>query len=139
MNPADKRLAMPTEDHPLDYADFEGIIPKGQYGGGTVIVWDRGRFVNLTKKKNALVPLSEGIAHGHVHIWVEGKKINGGFAFTRMGREAKSPWILVKLDDVKASKKDDPVKTKLASVLSGKTIEQMAKNPARTWKSGRGS
>jgi DNA ligase D-like protein (predicted 3'-phosphoesterase) len=139
MKAGEKRLAMPTEDHPMDYADFEGIIPQGQYGGGTVIVWDRGVFLNLTHKKDKILPLAEGIRHGHVRIWIEGKKIRGGFSLTRMGPAgAKTPWILVKLEDTAAGPKAEPVEAKPASVISKKTIEQMAKSKtAKTWRSNR--
>jgi DNA ligase D-like protein (predicted 3'-phosphoesterase) len=72
LNPRDKRLAVPTEDHPLEYADFEGVIPEGEYGAGTVMVWDLGTFENVTEKKGVPVPLAEAVAHGHVKVILKG-------------------------------------------------------------------
>ena len=75
LNPQDKRLAVPTEDHPLEYADFEGTIPAGEYGAGTVMVWDFGTYRNITEKKGESIPMAEAVAHGHVKVWLEGKKL----------------------------------------------------------------
>ena len=73
MNTRDKRLAVPTEDHPLEYRNFEGIIPEGQYGAGRAIVWDTGTFRNITKRDGHAVPLDEAIEKGQLAIWLEGK------------------------------------------------------------------
>jgi DNA ligase D-like protein (predicted 3'-phosphoesterase) len=78
-NPADKRLAMRTEDHPIDYIDFEGVIPEGQYGAGPVIVWDAGTYRNLTEKNGKLVPVERAVRDGHVTVWLEGRKVTGGY------------------------------------------------------------
>lgn len=118
LNPADKRLAVQTEDHPLDYAEFEGRIPKREYGGGTVIVWDAGTYRNLTTKKGKPVPMDEAVEHGHVKVWLEGEKLTGGFALSRMG-EGRD-WLLVKLDDEGADRRRKPAKTQLESVLTGR-------------------
>src|ERR671915_15550 len=67
-DPKDKRLAMPTEDHPLDYIDFEGVIPEGEYGGGTVIVWDTGTYVNASEKKGKAVTLDDALRGGHAKV-----------------------------------------------------------------------
>ena len=76
-DPQDKRLAVPTEDHPLAYAGFEGVIPEGEYGGGTVLVWDTGVYRNLTEKKGEAIPMGQAVAHGHVKVWLEGRKLKG--------------------------------------------------------------
>jgi DNA ligase D-like protein (predicted 3'-phosphoesterase) len=124
MNTRDKRLAVPTEDHPLEYRDFEGIIPEGEYGAGRVIVWDTGTFRNITKRDGQLVPLHQAIENGQVAIWLEGKKLKGGFALTRI-RDGKKPiWLLVKKRDEYANT-SDPVNEQAESVLSGRTTEEL--------------
>ena len=125
MNPKDKRLAIQTEDHPLEYALFEGIIPKGQYGAGTVIVWDKGPYKNITQKDGQAISMAQALENGHVVIWLEGKKLLGGYALTR----TKRGWILVKMNDELADSSRD-ILLESRSVLSGKTVEDMAKNGA---------
>ena len=130
MNTRDKRLAVPTEDHPLDYRNFEGIVPDGQYGAGRVIVWDTGTFQNITERDGQPVPLDQAIENGQLAIWIEGKKLKGGFALTRI-RDGKRPvWLLVKKRDGYANA-SDPVTDQPASVLSGRRIEELdEKQPA---------
>lgn len=125
MNPKDKRLAMPTEDHPLDYADFEGVIPEGEYGAGPVIVWDTGTYSNLTEERGREVPVEEAVEQGHVKVWLDGTKLTGGYALTRIGGGRKGRWILVKMDDDAADARRNPVKTQPESVLSGRTMEEL--------------
>ena len=98
MNPRDKRLAVQTEDHPVEYASFEGTIPEGQYGAGTVVIWDRGSYKNFSNKDGQMISLSEALKSGHASFWLEGKKLQGGFALTRTPRG----WLLVKMRDDKA-------------------------------------
>jgi DNA ligase D-like protein (predicted 3'-phosphoesterase) len=124
-NPKDKRLAMATEDHPLDYADFEGVIPEGQYGAGPVIVWDTGTYRNLTEKDGREIAVEEAVASGHVKVWLEGKKLQGGFALTRTGQGKRARWMLVKMRDEAADARRNPAKTQPESVLSGRTIEDL--------------
>ena len=126
-DPREKRLAMPTEDHPLDYIDFEGVIPGKSYGAGPVIVWDTGEYRVLPGKDEREVPISEGLRRGHVTIWLEGKKLQGGYALTRVGRDPRERWLLVKMRDEAADARRNPVNTQPESVLSGKTIEQVAR------------
>ncbi len=83
-DPQDKRLAMPTEDHPLEYEEFEGVIPKGEYGGGTVIVWDHGTYEPLSHdRKGRPVDFGESIEHGHATFRLRGSKLHGEYALTR--------------------------------------------------------
>ncbi|MFN2378350.1 MAG: DNA ligase D [Candidatus Binatia bacterium] len=131
MDPRVKRLAVEVEDHPIEYADFEGTIPKDEYGGGTVLVWDAGPYRNLKAKSGKEVPLPVCHDNGRIEVWLEGKKIRGGFALvrTRMDEQGKN-WLLVKMKD-EAATGEDPVSEKLNSVLSGRTIEEVAARPGR--------
>jgi len=125
-DPKDKRLAVPTEDHPLEYADFEGVIPEGEYGGGTVMVWDTGTYRNLTEKKGVPVSMAQGVTHGHVKFWLEGRKLKGGYALTRFRTGKDESWLLVKADDPEADAGRNPVAAEPRSALSGRTIEEIA-------------
>jgi DNA ligase D-like protein (predicted 3'-phosphoesterase) len=125
-NPKDKRLAMPTEDHPLDYADYEGLIPEGQYGAGPVIVWDAGSYRNRTEQDAKPVPVERAVEDGHIAVWLEGRKLRGGYALTRIGRGRRGRWLLVKMADEEADARRKPVKTQPESVISGRTIEEAA-------------
>jgi DNA ligase D-like protein (predicted 3'-phosphoesterase) len=131
-DPRDRRLAMPTEDHPLDYADFEGVIPEGEYGAGPVIVWDAGTFRNLTQEKGREIPVGRAVRDGHVSVWLEGEKLRGGYAFTRVARGKRDRWILVKEDDAEADARRKPVSTQPESVLSGRTIREVSKGAKRS-------
>jgi DNA ligase D-like protein (predicted 3'-phosphoesterase) len=129
LDPRDKRLATRTEDHPMDYADFEGRIAKGEYGGGTVVIWDTGEFENLTEKKDEHVDASEALANGHLKFVLHGQKLSGLFALnhSRMGGD-DSNWLLIKVDDEAADRRRKPATTQLESVLSGKTNEDFEEN-----------
>jgi hypothetical protein len=89
-------------------------------------VWDTGPFRNLTEKKGAAVPLGEAVAHGHLKVWLEGKKLQGGYALTRFKTGKDEAWLLVKTDDEKADARRDPVATEPDSVLSGRSLEEIA-------------
>jgi DNA ligase D-like protein (predicted 3'-phosphoesterase) len=125
-NPKDKRLAMPTEDHPLDYADYEGLIPEAQYGAGPVIVWDAGSYRSLTEDDGKTVPVEQAVEDGHVAVWLEGRKLRDGYALTRIGKGKRERWLLVKMADEQADARRKPVKTQPESVVSGGTIEDIA-------------
>jgi len=127
MNPRDKRLAVRVEDHPVEYVDFEGIIPDGGYGAGTVLVWDTGTYHNLARQGERLVSAARGIDQGHVAVWLDGKKLKGGYALIRMKKGAGENWLLTKMNDEEASAERDPVLREPESVLSGRTIEEIAK------------
>jgi len=125
-DPREKRLAVPTEDHPLAYNDFEGVIPEGEYGAGTVIVWDSGTYRNLTEHDGEPLSMEQALARGHASFWLEGHKLRGGWALTRMRRGKGEAWLLVKKDDEGADARRRPVTTQPESVLSGRTVEQVA-------------
>jgi bifunctional non-homologous end joining protein LigD len=129
LNPADKRLAMMVEDHPFDYRDFEGIIPAGNYGGGTVIVWDEGTYEPLEEtglsRKDQEKLLLKGLYSGNLKFILHGKKLKGEYALFQMKGRGERSWILVKKKDRYASTKDITEKNK--SVLTNKTIAQVAK------------
>jgi len=124
-DPKGKRLAMRTEDHPLEYADFEGVIPKGHYGAGTVMVWDTGTYRNLTEKDDQEVPIARGLVEGHIAFWFEGRKLKGGYALTQTGKGKK--WLLVKIKDKEADARRNPVSTQPNSVLSDRTLNEISK------------
>lgn len=129
LDPREKRLAMPTEDHPMEYASFEGVIPEGEYGAGPVIVWDEGTFRNLSEEDGNEISLAEGLDRGHVKFWLRGKKLQGGWSLRRtsFGRDKREKWLLVKLKDEEADARRNPVSSKPESVRSGKTIRQIAR------------
>jgi len=131
VNPQDKRLAVPTEDHPLDYADFEGVIPPGEYGAGTVVVWDMGTYRNLTEKKGKAFTMEEGLAHGHVKVFLKGKKLTGAFALNRFKTGKDEAWLLIKVDDEFADPARDVVKSAPHSVLTGRTLAEVREGGLR--------
>jgi bifunctional non-homologous end joining protein LigD len=103
LDPADKRLAMQTEDHPMEYSDFEGVIPKGQYGGGTVLLWDRGTWEPVDDPH-------AGYAKGHLRFRLHGEKLHGEWHLVRIhgknkygGKDEEKAWLLMKVDDAKPS------------------------------------
>jgi bifunctional non-homologous end joining protein LigD len=135
LNPQDKRLAMMVEDHPYDYRNFEGIIPKGNYGAGTVIVWDEGTFTPLEPsgdKKTDEKSLLKQLRAGSLKVNLHGSKLNGEFALVKLknGRE-ENAWLLIKHRDKYAKETDITLKDK--SVISKKTLAQMEKNPANIY------
>jgi DNA ligase D-like protein (predicted 3'-phosphoesterase) len=126
-DPRDKRLAMPTEDHPLEYAEFEGLIPRGEYGAGAVIVWDRGRYENTTVDRDGgEIPVSRAIAEGELKIRLHGDKLRGGYALVRMAGGGRERWLLVKERDRDADARRRPARTQPTSVISGRTLKQVA-------------
>lgn len=121
-DPREKRLARQTEDHPVDYLDFEGAIPHGEYGAGTVIVWDTGTYTNLTQRSGSDVPVAQAINGGHLKVWLDGAKLTGAYTLTRMrDRGDGADWLLIKVDDEGADRRRKPTRTQPESVLSGQT------------------
>ncbi|MGH2979908.1 MAG: DNA polymerase ligase N-terminal domain-containing protein [Solirubrobacterales bacterium] len=120
-DPREKRLAVEVEDHPLDYADFEGVIEEGGYGAGEVIVWDAGTYRSLTDG-----PVEAAVKKGHLSVWLEGEKLRGGWTLQRTRGGAKPQWLLIKRRDEGADARRNPVSTQPGSVLSGRTIDDLA-------------
>ena len=120
MNPGDKRLAVQTEDHPLDYADFEGKIPEGNYGAGTVMVWDRGTFIT----EGPGTPL-EQLRRGEIKFHLNGEKLRGSFVLVKLKNSAKgNDWLMIKHKDA-ASDSNWDVDQHDGSVLTGRTLEEI--------------
>src|SRR6201989_2754727 len=119
LDPGENRLAMRTEDHPLDYGGFEGTIPKGEYGGGTVMLWDQGGWIPDPRKDPR-----KTLAEGHLHFTLEGERMKGEWVMFRLkprGRERNENWILKKVDDEHAGSPTGLVDTYLTSVKTGRT------------------
>jgi bifunctional non-homologous end joining protein LigD len=127
LDPQDKRLAVEVEDHPLDYGDFEGTIPKGQYGGGTVMVWDRG-YWNCDDAERAY-------GKGKLDFTLEGEKLHGGWILTRMRRregEKRTNWLLIKhRDEFAREGKKNRILDEDASVASNRRMNEIAAGKGR--------
>jgi len=137
LNPKVKHLAMMVEDHPFDYLNFEGIIPEGEYGGGTVIVWDEGTYEPIEPikgKKAQEKALLKQLSSGQLKIKLHGEKLNGEFALVKTHGMGENAWLMIKHKDEFATGED--VTKQDQSVLSGKTIETMAKTSEKVWQHG---
>ncbi|MET7802029.1 DNA polymerase ligase N-terminal domain-containing protein [Streptomyces decoyicus] len=137
-DPQDKRLAVPTEDHPLEYRDFEGVIAAGEYGAGTVIVWDEGSYRPLPGKKGPSRTFSEALERGHASFWLDGSKLHGGYALTRFrgGSGERESWLLVKEGDECAGRRGTPDARRARSVRSGRTLKRVSQEEAGEQGSG---
>ncbi|MCD9879787.1 DNA polymerase ligase N-terminal domain-containing protein [Streptomyces guryensis] len=129
-DPQDKRLAVPTEDHPLEYEEFEGVIPAGEYGGGTVIVWDHGSYEPLSHdRKGRSVDFGESLERGHARFRLKGSKLRGEYALTRFrggnDGDTEEAWLLVKAGGG-AHGHGTPDPRRARSVSSGRTLAQVA-------------
>jgi bifunctional non-homologous end joining protein LigD len=137
LDPKVKHLAMMVEDHPFDYLNFEGIIPEGEYGGGTVIVWDEGTYEpieTIKGKKAQEKALLKQLASGQIKIKLHGEKLNGEFALVKTHGMGENAWLMIKHKDEFARSED--VTKQDQSVLSGKTIETMEKTSEKVWAHG---
>jgi bifunctional non-homologous end joining protein LigD len=137
LDPDEKRLAMRTEDHPLDYGTFEGTIPKGEYGGGTVMLWDKGRWIPDPRKDP-----SKTIEEGHLHFTLEGERMKGEWVLFRLNPrpgEKGQPWMLKKVTDQYADADDGDalVDDCVTSVTTGRTMAEIAAGED-VWRSNRG-
>lgn len=143
MDPSVKRLAMQVEDHPIDYNSFEGTIPKGEYGGGTVMLWDRGTYSSDTapspdEEEDAI---RDGLKRGDLKITFYGERLRGSFALIRMkfareGSSSKPQWLMIKHRDEFATQ-EDVVADNMTSVESGRTMDEIASGKSRVWRSNR--
>lgn len=128
-DPADKRLAVRTEDHPLAYGAFEGTIPQGEYGGGTVMLWDRGTWAPIPGKS------AGDLARGHLHFVLQGERMQGEWILIRLRPrpgEKRENWLLRKVADEHAAEGDGLVTQGLTSVLTGRTMAEIAADPEGT-------
>lgn len=137
LDPGEKRLAVQTEDHPIAYNRFEGVIPKGQYGGGTVMIWDRGTWTPQGDVEKAF-------KKGHVEFMLDGERLKGRWHLVRMRRrerEKNDNWLLIKSDDEFADPGSDErvLETYTTSVVSGRDLDAIATNRDRVWNSDRGN
>lgn len=133
LSPRVRRLAVHTEDHPIEYGTFEGVIPAGEYGGGTVLVWDRGRWIPEGDPR-------EGYRRGRLRFALEGEKLKGAFTLVKTTKQegAAESWLLIKRSDGAARTEGvELVDEAPQSVLSGRTIEEIAADPDRVWHSNR--
>lgn len=129
LDPAVKRLAVEVEDHPLDYGTFEGTIPEGEYGGGTVQLWDRGKWGTQSER-----PAQEGLAKGHLKFELDGERMHGGWALIRLrdkdvrpGRKQRHNWLLIKEKDEAAMPGEpDALLAADTSVKTGRSLEEIA-------------
>jgi bifunctional non-homologous end joining protein LigD len=122
LDPNEKRLAVRTEDHPLSYATFEGTIPKGEYGGGTVMLWDRGTWSPIKGKS------AKDLEKGHLHFVLDGERMKGEWLLIRLkprGKEKRENWLLRKIDDAEAGGTDTLVEEALTSVATGRTMVEI--------------
>jgi len=139
-DPATKRLAVEVEDHPLDYGSFEGTIPEGQYGGGTVQLWDFGKWT----PQSGTDP-DDDLKEGHLKFEMAGKRMHGGWALVRMrdrdtrpGKKVRHNWLLIKEKDEFATPGDEDVLAKeVTSAKTGRTLEEIATGSRKVWNSNR--
>ena len=126
-DPSEKRLAVEVEEHDLDALDFEGNIPEDEYGGGTVMIWDRGTYDHLTQGMNGEnIRLATAHQNGYIEIRLHGEKIKGGYALKRFKEEDKPKWLLVKMKDDEADARRNPVGAEPDSVVSGRSLKEIA-------------
>jgi bifunctional non-homologous end joining protein LigD len=124
LDPSVKRLAMKVEDHPIEYANFEGIIPKGEYGGGTVMVWDRGTW------EPEIEDVDAALRQGELKFTLHGKKLRGSWVFVRTrgyGSRSDRSWLLIKHRDAYASKEDITIEAP-RSVVSNRLLAEIARD-----------
>ena len=139
LDPSVKRLAMEVEDHPMEYNAFEGTIPKGQYGGGTVMLWDRGNYTaDKAEDGDHEEAMRKGYDKGKIDFTFHGQRVRGSFALVRtQQRGAKPQWLLIKHRDEYAEPGSDVVADNMTSVTTDRTMEEIAGGRSRVWQSNR--
>jgi bifunctional non-homologous end joining protein LigD len=139
LDPAVKRLAMEVEDHPIEYNKFEGTIPKGEYGGGTVMLWDRGTYSYGGSDPDPTEGLRRGYARGDLKFVLNGKRLKGSWVLVRMRRDrpGKAQWLLIKHRDEHAVPDSDVAADNVTSVATGRNMEEIATGGSRVWRSNR--
>ncbi len=135
LDPSVKRLAMQVEDHPIEYNTFEGTIPPGEYGGGTVMLWDRGTYTFWQRDADPVERLREGYAKGDFKFELRGKRLQGTWVLVRLrrGSPEKPQWLLIKHTDESAVRGGDIVADESTSVATGRTMDEIANGRSRVW------
>jgi bifunctional non-homologous end joining protein LigD len=135
LDPSVKRLAIHVEDHPIEYNEFEGTIPKGEYGGGTVMVWDRGTYTAAGDEDDPEEALRQAYQKGDFKFVLHGKRLKGSWVLVRTrgwgDRSRQGQWLLIKHRDDEADPDTDPVAEYLTSAKSGRTMEEIARGTPR--------
>ena len=141
LDPSIKRLAMEVEDHPIEYNTFEGTIPEGEYGGGTVMLWDRGTYTYGGSDPDPLEGLRNGFRKGDFKFILQGKRLKGSWVLVRTRRDprGRAQWLLIKHKDEYASPGSDVTAEYQTSVATRRTMEEIAGGKSRVWHSNRGS
>jgi bifunctional non-homologous end joining protein LigD len=139
LDPSVKRLAMEVEDHPIEYNKFEGTIPQGEYGGGTVMLWDRGTYGYGGSDPDPVEGLRRGYAKGDLKFVLNGKRLKGSWVLVRMRRDrpGKAQWLLIKHRDEHAVPGSDVTDENQTSVATGRTLEEIATGKSSVWRSNR--
>jgi bifunctional non-homologous end joining protein LigD len=139
LDPAVKRLAMEVEDHPIEYNKFEGTIPQGEYGGGTVMLWDRGTYTYGGDDSDPDEGLRRGYQKGDLKFVLNGKRLKGSWVLVRMqrGQPGKPQWLLIKHRDEHAVPGSDVSADYQTSVATGRTMDEIAEGKRRVWRSNR--
>jgi bifunctional non-homologous end joining protein LigD len=141
LDPSSRRLAMQVEDHPIEYNTFEGTIPKGEYGGGTVMLWDQGTYApdELPPGADPQDAVRDGLRKGKLAFTLRGERLAGSFALVRTDAGTKPKWLLIKHRDRDARVGSDVVADAATSVVSGRTMDEIAAADDRAWHSPRRS
>jgi bifunctional non-homologous end joining protein LigD len=139
LDPAVKRLAMQVEDHPVEYNKFEGTIPQGEYGGGTVMLWDRGTYRYAGDASDPLEALRHGYQKGDFKFVLQGKRLRGSWVLvrTRRGSPERAQWLLIKHRDEEAAPDSEVTSEYDTSVATGRTMEEIASGRSWVWHSSR--